>query len=92
MGWFGAFGQFAGSAAAAFIETLAKLEKKELIESKDYCSDETKQFISLGIDCNTKPTKRVICIMTFKTTAKCICSGYNVDDIRAVTYSYLTLR
>jgi len=46
----------------------------------------------LGIDANTKSTKRTICIVALKTAAKCICAGYNEDGIRAVTYSYLALR
>jgi len=45
----------------------------------------------LGIDANTKLTKRVICIEALKVAAKCICTGYNEDEIRAVTYSYLAL-
>ena len=46
----------------------------------------------LGIDANTKSTKRTLCIIALKTAAKCICAGYNEDGIRAVTYSYLALR
>jgi hypothetical protein len=46
----------------------------------------------LGIDANTKSTQRTICIAALKAAAKCICSGYNEDEIRAVTYSYLALR
>lgn len=126
MGWFSACVEFVGSAGAAYVRTSAKLKKKELVESNDFCPDETKQFISksleschpastdltwwgrkiteynlgkndffgslLGIDANTKPTKRTICIIALKTAAKCICAGYNEDEIRAVTYSYLALR
>lgn len=126
MGWFSACGELVGSATAAYVRTSAKLKQKELVESTDFCPDETKQFISkslescapvstdltwwgrkiteynlgrndyfgslLGIDANTKPTKRVICIIALKTAAKCICAGYNEDGIRAVTYSYLALR
>lgn len=39
----------------------------------------------LAIDSSTK--KRTICILALKTVAKSICSGYNQDGIRAVTYS-----
>ena len=46
----------------------------------------------LGIDANTKPTKRAICIEALKVAASCICAGYNEEGIRAVTYSYLALR
>jgi hypothetical protein len=46
----------------------------------------------LAIDGNTKLTKRAMCILALKTAAKCICAGYNEDEIRAVTYSYLALR
>jgi len=46
----------------------------------------------LGIDGNTKNTKRTICIVALKIAAKCICAGYDEDAIRAVTYSYLALR
>ena len=46
----------------------------------------------LAIDANTKPTKRSLCILTLKTAARCICSGYDEDVIRSVTYSYLALR
>lgn len=45
----------------------------------------------LAIDSGTKSTKRALCIVVLKTAAKCICSGYNTDDLRAVTYSYLAL-
>ena len=45
----------------------------------------------LGIDANIKPTRRTLCIIALKTAAKCICSGYDEDAIRAVTYSYLAL-
>jgi len=45
----------------------------------------------LAIDANTKPTKRSLCILALKTAARCICSGYDEDVIRAVTYSYLAL-
>jgi hypothetical protein len=126
MGWFVVCGEFMGSAAASFVLTSAKLKQKELVESTDFCPDETKQFIAkslescrpankdltwwgrritefnlgrndyfgslLGIDAHTKLTKRTICIVVLKTAAKCICAGYNEDEIRAVTYSYLALR
>jgi len=126
MGWLSTCGEVIGSATAAFVKTSAKLKQKELVESTDFCPDETKQFISkslescrpasddltlwgrkltefnlgrndsfgslLGIDANTKSTKRTICILALKTAAKCICAGYNEDGIRAVTYSYLALR
>lgn len=46
----------------------------------------------LAIDANTKSTKRTICIIALKTAVKSICAGYNVDGIRAVTYSYLANR
>ena len=126
MGWIGACGEFVGSTAAAFVQTSAKLNQKELAESNDFCPDETKKFISksletcrpasedltwwgrkmtefnlgrndyfgslLAIDANLKLTKRTICVIALKTAAKCICSGYNEDEIRAVTYSYLALR
>ncbi len=126
MGVFSSCGEFAGSAVVAFIRTKAKLKKKELIDTSDYCPEEAKQFISeslehcrpasedltwlgrkitkynldrndyfgslLGIDANTKSTKRTICILALKTAAKCICSGYSEEAIRAVTYSYLALR
>lgn len=46
----------------------------------------------LAIDANTKPTKRSLCILALKTAARCICSGYDEDVIRSVTYSYLALR
>lgn len=45
----------------------------------------------LAIDANTEPTKRIFCIAALKVAAKCICSGYDEDVIRAVTYSYLAL-
>lgn len=126
MGWFSFCGEFVGSATAAYVRTSVKLEQKELVESTDFCPDETKQFISktlescrpankdltwwgrkitefnlgrndyfaslIGIDANTKATRRTICIIALKTAAKCICAGYNEDEIRAVTYSYLALR
>ena len=126
MGWFSACGELVGSATSAYIQTSAKLKKKEVESSNDFCPDETKKFISkslercrpaskdltwwgrkiteynlgkndyfaslLGIDANTKSTKRTLCIVALKTAAKCICAGYNEDDIRAVTYSYLALR
>lgn len=46
----------------------------------------------LAIDSSTKSTKRALCIVALKTAAKCICSGYDAEDLRAVTYSYLALR
>lgn len=46
----------------------------------------------LAIDGNSKPTKRAMCILVLKTAAQCICSGYDEEVIRAVTYSYLALR
>lgn len=46
----------------------------------------------LTIDANTKSTKRAICITTLKVVAKCICSGYDEETLRAATYSYLALR
>ena len=126
MGWFAACGEFMGAATVAYFRTSARLKQKELVESTDFCPDETKKFISkslescrpanedltfwgrkiteynlarndyfgtlLGIDANTKSTKRTICVLALKTAAKCICDGYNEDAIRAVTYSYLALR
>lgn len=46
----------------------------------------------LAIDGNTKPTKRSLCILALKTSARCICYGYDEDALRAVTYSYLASR
>ena len=46
MGWFSVCGEFVGSATAAYVRTSVKLKKKELVESNDFCPDETKQFIS----------------------------------------------
>jgi hypothetical protein len=46
----------------------------------------------IGIDTHTKSTKRTMCIAALKTAARCICSGYNADSIRAATYNYLALR
>jgi len=45
----------------------------------------------LAIDANLKPSKRSLCVLALKTAARCICSGYDEDVIRAVTYSYLAL-
>lgn len=45
----------------------------------------------LAIDGNSKSTRRSVCILALKTAAKCICSGYDEDLIRSVTYSYLAL-
>lgn len=126
MGWFTSCGEFVGSATSAYLRTSAKLNQRDLVESKDFCPDETKRLISktlegcrpsnedltwlgrrkteyylgkndyfgslLGIDSSTKSTKRALCIVALKTAAKCICSGYDAEDLRAVTYSYLALR
>lgn len=99
MGWFSACGQFIGSATSAYVRTSIKLKKQELVESTDFCPDETNNLGKndyfgplLGIDANTKPSKRVICIVALKTAAKFICTGYDEDGIRAVTYSYLASR
>jgi hypothetical protein len=46
----------------------------------------------LAIDGNTQPTKRSICILALKVAAKCICSGYDEDLLRAATYTYLAAK
>jgi hypothetical protein len=38
---------------------------------------------------HSKLTKREVCIIALEAAAKCICSGSNVESIRAATYSYL---
>ena len=50
MGWFSSCGELIGSATAAFVQTSAKLKQKELVESTDFCPDETKQFISKTLE------------------------------------------
>jgi hypothetical protein len=45
----------------------------------------------LAIDANFQPSRRKLSILALKTAAKSICSGYDEDPIRAVTYSYLAL-
>lgn len=80
IGW---VGEFFGSMITAFIKTKVKLDQNELGQSgqsTDFCPEETKTF------------GREICIIVLKTAAKCICTVYNEDAIRGVTYSYLALR
>ena len=38
----------------------------------------------LGIDANTKSTKRTLWIIALKTVAKCICAGYNEEGLWVV--------
>lgn len=65
---------------------LGRMSVKNQLEKNDYFGT------LLSIDSSTKPTKRTICIIALKTAAKCICAGYNVDGLRAATYSYLAER
>jgi len=56
------------------------------IERNDYLGS------LLAIDANTRSTKRSLCILALKTAARCICSSYDEDALRALTYSYLAKR
>ena len=67
MGWISACGELIGSATSAFIRTSTKLKQKELVESSDFCPDETKQFISKSLE-GCRPASKYLTWWGRKTT------------------------